>query len=189
MSDKKIDDPGDELLILVDEHDNEVGLLDKISTHLEGTLHRAFSIFVFNSMGFLLLQRRALDKYHSPGLWTNTCCSHPRQGETTSEACSRRLMEEMGMRCDLNLAFTFTYRAQFENGLIEHEFDHVYFGTSDKIPKPEPQEVMDWKYISTHQLEKDISTRPENYTEWLKICLPRLLEQIATSKNDLYFQE
>lgn len=189
MSEKKISDPADELLILVDEYDNEVGLLDKISTHFKGVLHRAFSIFVFNSMGFLILHRRALDKYHSPGLWTNTCCSHPRQGETTSEACSRRLMEEMGMRCDLNFAFTFIYRAQFDNGLIEHEFDHVYFGASDKLPKPELQEVMDWKYISMQDLQNDISTHPENYTEWLKICLPRLLEHIGTNKNDLYFQE
>lgn len=186
MSENKID-PANERLILVDKHDNEVGLLDKVSVHREGVLHRAFSVFIFNSMGFLILQRRAMDKYHSPGLWSNTCCSHPRQGESTPEACSRRMVEEMGIKCSLTFAFTFTYRAQFENGLIEHEFDHVYFGKSDKIPKPEPQEVMDWKYISFSDLQKDILVHPENYTEWLKICLPKVLEHIGTIKNDLYF--
>jgi isopentenyl-diphosphate delta-isomerase len=176
-----------EILILVDENDNEVGFQDKVSAHQEGALHRAFSVFVFNSRGLMLLQRRAMDKYHSPGLWSNTCCSHPRRGEKTSEACSRRLIEEMGMKCNLNFAFNFTYRAEFENGLIEHEFDHVYFGTSDKIPTPEPREVEDWKYITIPQLQEDISTHPENYTEWLKICFPKVLHHIGTITNDLYF--
>ena len=188
MNEVKIETAND-LLILVDENDNEVGIMDKISAHQQGILHRAFSVFVFNSMGFLILQRRAMDKYHSPGLWSNTCCSHPRQGETTTNACSRRLIEEMGIKCDLSFAFDFTYRAEFGNGLIEHEFDHVYFGKSDKIPKPNSQEVMDWKYISLNELQKDIIDHPEIYTEWLKICLPKVSEHIGIIKNDLYFQK
>lgn len=188
MNESKIEGAND-LLILVDENDNEVGLLDKVSAHQKGLLHRAFSVFVFNSMGFLILQRRATDKYHSPGLWSNTCCSHPRQAESTPEACSRRLVEEMGITCSLKFAFTFTYRAEFGNGLIEHEFDHVYFGKSDKVPKPNPQEVMDWKYISINELQKDMLAYPENYTEWLKICLPKVLQHIDLIKNDLYFQQ
>ncbi|MEJ7693740.1 isopentenyl-diphosphate Delta-isomerase [Daejeonella sp.] len=166
----------DELIILVDDNDIEIGLLDKTTVHKTGVLHRAFSIFLFNSMGSMMLQRRAMNKYHSPGLWSNTCCSHPRNGERTKAACSRRLMEEMGIKSRLSFAFSFIYKAQLENGLIEHEFDHVYFGFSDKIPKPDPHEVMDWKYISVKELEKDISARPENYTEWLKICFEKVVE-------------
>lgn len=167
-----------ELLILVDKDDNEIGLLDKTAVHETGVLHRAFSVFLFNSMGFLMLQQRALSKYHSPGLWSNTCCSHPRKGENTKAACDRRLMEEMGLKCRLSFAFSFTYRAELENGLIEHEFDHVYFGFTDKIPKPNPQEVMDWKYISVKELQKDISARPDNYTEWLKICFAKVVDHL-----------
>ena len=188
MNERKIDE-ANELLILVDENDNELGLLDKVLAHQKGILHRAFSVFIFNSMGYVILQRRAMDKYHSPGLWSNTCCSHPRQAEPTPEACSRRLVEEMGLTCNLNFAFTFTYRAEFENGLIEHEFDHVYFGKSDKIPKPNPQEVMDWKYISINELKQDILDHPEIYTEWLKICLPKVLQHIGIIKNDIYIQK
>ncbi len=176
-------DPANELLILVDSHDNEIGLLDKVSVHRTGVLHRAFSVFVFNSKGFVLLQRRALNKYHSPGLWSNTCCSHPRKGESTDVACSRRLMEEMGMKCDLSFAFSFTYRAEFENGLIEHEFDHVYFGFTDEMPEHNSQEVMEWKYISVKELQNKILARPEDYTEWLKICFPKVVEHIGNEKK------
>lgn len=175
-------DPANELLILVDKNDNEIGLLDKVSVHETGVLHRAFSVFIFNSMGFLMLQQRALGKYHSPGLWSNTCCSHPRKGETTKAACTRRLMEEMGFKCSLTFAFSFTYRAEFSNGLSEHEFDHVYFGISNKIPKPDPLEVNDWKYMSIKELQKDVITQPDNYTEWLKICLPKVVEHIAANQ-------
>ncbi|WP_411273441.1 isopentenyl-diphosphate Delta-isomerase [Daejeonella sp.] len=188
MNESTIEGAND-LLILVDEDDNELGFLDKVSTHQNGVLHRAFSVFIFNSMGFLMLQRRAMDKYHSPGLWSNTCCSHPRQAETTPDACSRRLAEEMGITCRLTFAFTFTYRAEFGNGLIEHEFDHVYFGKSDKIPKLNPEEVMDWKYIPINELQKDIVTYPENFTEWLKICLPKVVQHIDIIKNDIYIQQ
>lgn len=161
----------------------EIGLLDKTTVHKTGVLHRAFSVFIFNSMGFMMLQQRAMSKYHSPGLWSNTCCSHPRKGEKTMEACSRRLIEEMGLKCTLSFAFSFTYRAQLENGLIENEFDHVYFGYTDRIPKPDPQEVMDWKYISIKELQKDISARPENYTEWLKICFAKVVEHFNANKK------
>lgn len=168
----------EDLVILVDESDTEIGLLDKMSAHEKGLLHRAFSVFIFNSKGSLLLQRRALNKYHSPGLWSNTCCSHPRKGESTLTACSRRLDEEMGLKCKLDFAFSFTYRAEFGNGLIEHEFDHVYFGMTDELPEINPDEVMDWKYISINELQQEILSHPENYTEWLKICLPKVIEHI-----------
>ncbi len=176
------DKTSDELMILVDSNDVEIGLLDKTTVHKMGVLHRAFSVFLFNSMGFLMLQRRAESKYHSPGLWSNTCCSHPRQGEYTKAACSRRLFEEMGIKCTLSFAFSFTYRAQLDNGLTEHEFDHVYFGFTDKIPKPDPQEVMDWKYISIKELQKDILSNPQDYTEWLKICFAKVVEHLETVK-------
>ena len=177
MREKETDSAG-ELLILVDNNDVEIGLMDKESVHQTGALHRAFSVFTFNSEGLLLLQRRALNKYHSPGLWSNTCCSHPRKDETTAAACSRRLMEEMGLECTLKFGFSFTYRAQFENGLIEHEFDHVYIGLTDDNPKPDQTEVMDWKYISTKELQSEILAHPEHYTEWLKICFPKVVENI-----------
>ncbi len=170
-----------ELLILVDNEDNEIGLLDKVTVHETGVLHRAFSVFIFNSAGNLLLQKRALTKYHSPGLWSNTCCSHPRKGELTANACSRRLMEEMGMSSKLTFAFSFIYRAEFDNGLTEHEFDHVYFGHSEEIPDPDLQEVMDTKYISVAELQKEVLSRPGNYTEWLKICLPKVIQHLGSN--------
>ena len=161
-------------LILVDEKDVEWGKLEKLLVHQMGLLHRAFSVFIFNSKGELLLQQRADDKYHSGGLWTNTCCSHPRFGENISWAIERRLIEEMGMRCKTDFAFSFTYKASFANGLIEHEFDHVYFGMSDKLPIPEKSEVQDYRYITLENLEREITSQPEKYTEWLKICLPKV---------------
>jgi len=161
-------------LILVDEQDRQWGKLEKQMVHELGLLHRAFSVFIFNTKGELLLQQRALHKYHSGGLWTNTCCSHPRYGEELSDAVERRLMEEMNMTCETAFAFNFTYRAEFDNGLTEHEFDHVYFGHSDELPKPNQEEVQSWKYITLEDLEKDINKHPELYTEWLKVCLPRV---------------
>jgi isopentenyl-diphosphate delta-isomerase len=173
-------EPPSEILILVDPDDNEIGLLDKVAVHQTGVLHRAFSVFIFNSRRELLLQQRSLAKYHSPGLWSNTCCSHPRKGEETVLACERRLQEEMGMNCELKFAFSFTYRAEFENGLIEHEFDHVYLGYSDELPQLNSAEVMASRYISIQDLEKEILGHPENYTEWLKICLPRVAQYIKS---------
>jgi isopentenyl-diphosphate delta-isomerase len=171
---KEFLDGQDELLILVDENDNELGVQDKLSVHQDGVLHRAFSVFIFNTKNELLLQQRSSIKYHSPGLWTNTCCSHPRPGESTLSACNRRLKEEMGMKADLVFNFSFLYKFEFSNGLTEHEYDHVYFGTSDLEPQINLNEVNDWKYISLDNLEKEINLNPELYTPWLKICMPHL---------------
>jgi isopentenyl-diphosphate delta-isomerase len=172
-----------ELLILVDENDNEIGLMDKLFVHQKGLLHRAFSVFIFNSNNELLLQQRANGKYHSAGLWSNTCCSHSISGEQIEDSVARRLKEEMGMEAETQFQFKFLYQAFFENGLTEHELDHVYFGRSDDKPKPDSIEVMNWKYISLENLTKEISANPENYTAWLKICLPdvkRCYEQKMT---------
>ncbi len=168
----------DELVILVDNQDTETGVQDKLSVHQLGLLHRAFSVFIFNSKNELILQQRADGKYHSPGLWTNTCCSHPKLGESTIKACERRLMEEMGMSCNLEFSFSFMYKCRFSNGLTEHEFDHVYIGYSDDLPVLNYSEVKDWKYINLKDLEKEIESHPEKFTEWLKICFPKLIEHI-----------
>src|SRR5690606_14561274 len=168
----------EDLLILVDENDKEIGALEKMPVHEKGLLHRAFSIFVFNSADELLLQQRADGKYHSEGLWTNTCCSHPRQGEVVDDAVQRRLQEEMGMKCELQFQFSFIYRYQFPNGLTEHELDHVYFGRSDRPPHPNKEEVQDWKYISVDRLSKDLELFPERYSPWLKVCFPQVLQQL-----------
>lgn len=160
-----------ELLILIDENDQQIGEMEKLSVHQKGLLHRAFSVFIFNSNNELLLHQRAKEKYHSAGLWTNTCCSHSITSEAIEESVSRRLKEEMGIETKTQFQFKFLYHADFENGLKEHELDHVYFGTSDEKPNPDLNEVMDWKYISLEKLNEDISLHPENYTEWLKICL------------------
>ncbi|MDP3468200.1 MAG: isopentenyl-diphosphate Delta-isomerase [Daejeonella sp.] len=167
-----------ELVILVDKQDNETGVQDKLSVHQLGLLHRAFSVFVFNSKHELILQQRADGKYHSPGLWTNTCCSHPKPGEMTIDACNRRLMEEMGMTCNLEFNFSFMYRCKFPNGLTEHEFDHVYVGKTDDLPLLNKMEVKNWRYVNLRDLEKEIESQPEKFTEWLKICFPKLLESI-----------
>jgi len=164
----------EELLILVDENDNELGVMEKIAVHEKGLLHRAFSVFVFNSQNELLLQQRADEKYHSPGLWSNTCCSHPLSGEIVADAVKRRMEEEMGMQCRTDFKFSFIYKIKFENGLTEHEFDHVYFGINDDLPNPNPHEVKDWKYIKLQQLKEEISLYPEKYSAWLQICFPTI---------------
>ncbi len=163
-----------EQVILVDKQDNPIGLMEKHAAHIEPHLHRAFSIFLFNSKGELLIQQRALSKYHSPGLWTNTCCSHPRDGETLEEATSRRLMEEMGMTCEMHEVYTFIYKAPVGQGLIEHEFDHVFIGQSDDIPRINTLEVASWKYMTIDDLSKDIALHPEHYTEWFKITFEEM---------------
>jgi isopentenyl-diphosphate delta-isomerase len=159
-----------ESVILVDADDNEIGTMQKMEAHVLGKLHRAFSVFIFNTKGELLLQQRAIDKYHSGGKWTNTCCSHPRMGETTLAAAHRRLKEEMGMECQLTYAFNFTYRADVREGIYEHEYDHVYFGVTNTIPAPEPEEVSAYRYMNMKVLENELQINPELYTEWLKIC-------------------
>lgn len=166
-----------EHVILVDTFDQEIGTMAKMDAHLEGMLHRAFSIFIFNSKGELLLQRRAMEKYHSAGKWTNTCCSHPRPGETTLDAANRRLKEEMGMETVLSHAFSFTYQADLLDGLTENEFDHVYFGLSDELPVMNPEEVMDYQYVDMAKLTSQIEEHPDQYTAWLKICFNRVMDR------------
>jgi len=161
----------EEFVILVDEQDCELGIMEKMEAHKHGVLHRALSVLVFNSKGKLLLQKRAETKYHSGGLWTNTCCSHPRPNESISDAASRRLREEMGIEIKLNHAGSFIYKAKLDQGLTEHELDHVFTGVFDAKPNINRHEVADWKYVSVHSLMKDIAANPTQYTEWFKIIL------------------
>lgn len=170
----------EELVILIDTNDSPIGQMEKLEAHQKGELHRAFSIFIFNTKGELLLQQRALDKYHSGGLWTNTCCSHPRPGEDNLAAANRRLKEEMGMKANLTPAFSFTYRAEFESGLIEHEYDHVFFGKSDLLPVINKEEVEQYKYINLDTLKQELLLYPDHYTPWLKICLEKVIEQFKS---------
>lgn len=165
-----------EEVILVDENDQEIGLMEKMEAHLKGRLHRAFSVFIFNTRGELLLQKRSGDKYHSAGKWTNTCCSHPRHGEKTLDAANRRLKEEMGMSCTLVYGFSFLYKATLEDGIFEHEYDHVFFGVSNSLPFPDPTEVASFKYVNMNLLLNDINANSEEYTAWLKICFHRVME-------------
>lgn len=165
-----------EEVILVDEFDNEIGTMEKMEAHVQGVLHRAFSIFIFNSNGDLLLQQRALHKYHSAGLWTNTCCSHQRANETSESAAKRRLVEEMGMQSSLKEAFTFIYKSKFDNDLTEHELDHVFIGEDDSMPQINADEVATSKYISIPDLLSEIERAPEEFTTWFRICLPRVIE-------------
>ena len=166
----------EEQVILVDKEDVEIGFMGKMFAHEKGELHRAFSVFIFNKKGELLLQKRALDKYHSAGKWTNTCCSHPRPGELTIDAAKRRLKEEMGMKCELIYGFNFLYKATFTNELTEHEIDHVYFGYSEEEPIINPDEVDAYKYVKLEELKKDMIDNPDDYTAWLKICFNKVLE-------------
>ncbi|TNF46769.1 MAG: isopentenyl-diphosphate Delta-isomerase [Bacteroidetes bacterium] len=158
-------------VILVNENDQEIGSEEKLQAHIDGLLHRALSVLIFNSSGELLLQRRALDKYHSPGLWTNTCCSHPRPEEDTAAAAHRRLNEEMGMNTMLKHSFSFIYRAEFDNSLIEHELDHVFIGISDELPELNPEEAMEYKFVNPDRLIEDIKENPSKYTVWFRIIM------------------
>lgn len=164
-----------EQVVLVDTEDNVIGTMDKLQAHQLGRLHRAFSVFIFDSKGRLLLQQRAMEKYHSGGKWTNTCCSHPRLNETNMDAANRRLMEEMGLACQLTPAFNFMYRSEIYPGLTEHEIDHVFFGISDVIPQPDAEEVMHFKYVDMVQLASDLKADPGSYSAWLNICFYQLM--------------
>lgn len=175
-----------ELLILVDENDKEIGLMDKLSVHQEGLLHRAFSVFIFNFNNELLLQQRADEKYHSGGLWSNTCCSHPNNSEKIEETVSRRLKEEMGIECKTHFQFKFIYYTDFENGLKEYELDHIYFGRSDEKPCPDFTEVKDWKYMNLETLNEEIILNPESYSTWLKLCLPQVVKHFKHNIYPLY---
>lgn len=164
--------------ILVDENDQEIGREEKLLTHQKALLHRAFSAFIFNDNNELLLHKRADEKYHSAGLWTNTCCSHPQPGETVIEAGQRRLNEEMGFTTSLTPLFWFIYRAELENGLTEHELDHVLIGQYSGEVFPNPEEVSDYRFVSIEALIKEIQLNPNDYTAWLKIILQEHLDEL-----------
>ncbi len=164
----------EERVILVDEQDKEVGTMEKIEAHEKALLHRAFSIIVFNDAGQMMLQRRALSKHHSPGLWTNTCCSHPRPGESLEEATRRRIVEEMGFECEMHEVFSFIYKAAFDRGLTEHELDHVFMGIHNDDPLINPEEAEEWKWIDVDDLLADMKESPDNYTVWFKIALKEM---------------
>jgi len=168
----------EEFVVLVDQDDQNLGLMEKQQAHVAGLLHRAFSVFVFNSKGELMIQQRAASKYHSPTLWTNTCCSHPRDNETYEQAAHRRLEEEMGFDCELEYKFNFIYKAHLENDLIEHELDHVFIGTFDDEPKLNPDEVMAYRWVELDDLKKDMEKNPQNYTAWFKIIFEHYVSYI-----------
>ncbi|ELR70638.1 Isopentenyl-diphosphate delta-isomerase [Fulvivirga imtechensis AK7] len=163
-----------EEVILVDAKDNETGTMEKLAAHQKGLLHRAFSVLVFNTKGELLLQKRAGNKYHSGELWSNTCCSHPRPGESTQEAAERRLMEEMGIDLRPSFLYKFIYKVELDNKLTEHEFDHVFTGFFDGEPVVNPHEVEDWKYVDLHDLKRDMSSNPDRYTSWLHMIIQNI---------------
>ncbi|MCB0400731.1 MAG: isopentenyl-diphosphate Delta-isomerase [Flavobacteriales bacterium] len=173
----------EEYVVLVNNQDQEIGQMKKLEAHQTGLLHRAFSVFVFNSKGEILLQKRNSKKYHSGGLWSNTCCSHPRPGEPVHRAAKRRLMEEMGMKTKLFNAFSFIYKSHLDNDLIEHELDHVYYGYSNNFPQFNTDEVEAVKYISPEALQLEMLHSPEMYTEWLKICLDHLLSHLNINES------
>ena len=168
----------EEQVILVDEQDNPIGLMPKLEAHQKAVLHRAFSVFILNVKGELMLQQRAKHKYHSPGLWTNTCCSHQRQGETNVQAGMRRLQEEMGFTTDLKEIISFIYKAPFDNGLTEHEFDHVLIGYYEDSPIINDDEVADWKWMPLEDVKNDIDTNPENYTVWFVIIFTKFYDYL-----------
>ena len=165
-------------VILVDEQDRELGLMEKMEAHRKGLLHRAFSVFVLNPEGELLLQQRATHKYHSGGLWTNTCCSHPRKDESVVTAAHRRLMEEMGFDCHIDKLLEFTYRAELDKGMIEHEYDHLFVGYYDKDPLINTEEVSDWRWLPLDQVKAGIESNGDQYTEWFKIIFERFINTV-----------
>lgn len=171
-----------EQVILVDENDQQIGLMEKMAAHEQALLHRAFSVFIFNSEGKMLLQQRAFTKYHSGGLWTNACCSHPRSNENVIDAARRRLHEEMGFVTPIQAAFQFTYKAVFDNGLTEHEFDHVFTGTYDGEININPDEVENYGYGLIEDIELDIQQNPSIYTEWFKIAFPKVKNWLQQNK-------
>ena len=172
-----------EKVILVDENDTQVGLMPKLEAHQKGLLHRAFSVFIFNSNYQLLLQKRAISKYHSGGLWTNTCCSHPREGEETINAANRRLLEEMGIKNNLRKVYDFIYKAELDNELTENEFDHVYYGVYNEDPIINTEEADDFKWIDMETLNNDITINGQNYTVWFKIAFDYFYKYLNNDNN------
>lgn len=174
----------EEKVILVNENDEQIGLMPKMEAHEKALLHRAFSVFIFNDKNELMLQQRALDKYHSPGLWTNTCCSHQRDGESNIQAGKRRLQEEMGFVVDLKESISFIYKAPFENGLTEHEYDHVLIGKYNDVPIINEDEVSHWKWMSLESVKDDMLLNPKLYTEWFKIIFEKFYQHINILDNE-----
>lgn len=172
-------DDGD-YVVLVDASDRELGTLPKLEAHREGRLHRAVSVFVSNKRGEVLLQRRASGKYHSAGLWSNTCCTHPRPGESVARAARRRLREEMGVTCEVRPVFRFVYDAELDRGLIEHEYDHVFLGTFDGEPFPDPREVDAWRWAAPDAIDAELAERPDTFTAWFPIAW-HILKELSDS--------
>ncbi|MET1260941.1 isopentenyl-diphosphate Delta-isomerase [Flagellimonas sp. DF-77] len=169
----------EELVILVNSNDEKIGLMPKMEAHEKAVLHRAFSVFIMNGKGQTMLQQRAAEKYHSPLLWTNACCSHQRDGESNIQAGKRRLNEEMGFETELKELFSFIYKAPFDNGLTEHELDHVMIGKYEQDPVLNPDEVAAWKWMYPEDVKNDIAKHPENYTAWFKIIFDRFYDHVT----------
>lgn len=169
-----------EFVILVNELDQEIGLMEKMEAHKKGLLHRAFSVFIFNTEGKMLLQQRADSKYHSPNLWTNTCCSHPRKGESTMEAANRRLKEEMGLQCKVSHEFQFIYKVDLDQNMIEHELDHVFMGVTDDLPVLNSAEVKAYRYEFPAAVAKEMEDQPDRFTSWFKICFKEVLTHLPS---------
>jgi len=174
----------EEQVILVDKNDQPIGTMPKMEAHEKALLHRAFSVFVMNGKGETMLQQRAAHKYHSPLLWTNTCCSHQRVGESNIEAGKRRLQEEMGFVTELEELFSFTYKAAFDNGLTEHEFDHVMIGSFEGTPNINPDEVADWQWVKPEDVKIDIENNPEKYTAWFKIIFEKFYDHLTQNAGN-----
>ncbi|WP_207495362.1 isopentenyl-diphosphate Delta-isomerase [Aridibaculum aurantiacum] len=174
-----------EEVILVNGNDEPIGTMEKMEAHFKAELHRAFSVFLFNERGEMLLQQRAKAKYHSGGLWTNACCSHPRPGETTDSAALRRLQEEMGINTSIKKIFDFTYKASFDNGLTEHEYDHVYAGNFTGKIEPNKDEVQDFCFKSMEEIETSLQSHPHKYTAWFHIAFPKVFDWWRTQKDAL----
>jgi len=173
----------EEQVILVNENNEQIGLMPKLEAHEKAVLHRAFSVFVFNDANELMLQQRALGKYHSPALWTNTCCSHQRDGESNIAAGKRRLQEEMGFVTELEESISFIYKAPFDNGLTEHEYDHILIGKYNQAPNINADEVADWKWMPLEAIKEDIVIHPETYTAWFKIIFDKFYQHINITQK------
>lgn len=172
----------EEQVILVDQNDNPIGLMNKLEAHQKGVLHRAFSVFILNDQNQIMLQQRAAEKYHSPLLWTNTCCSHQRNGETNIQAGTRRLFEEMGFKTELKELFHFIYKAPFDNGLTEHELDHVMIGYYNGVPSINEEEVESWKWMCIEEVREDMIQNPAIYTVWFKIIFDEFYHYLEDHK-------
>ncbi|GAA4822983.1 isopentenyl-diphosphate Delta-isomerase [Algivirga pacifica] len=175
-------------VILVNEKDEVIGYKEKLQAHMDGDLHRAFSVLLFNKKGEMLIHQRAFDKYHSGGLWTNTCCSHPKAGEDIVSAGRRRLMEEMGIKAEVKHLYHFIYKAPFQNGLTEHELDHVLIGNFEGVPQPNPEEVATYRWVSKDILEEEIKAQPEQFTFWFKMILEEIEKNYSSIWESINYQ-